>query len=218
MNYSLTSSKPVGEMRVRWNFEMFYAHNRQNELPKDFSWVELKPFFELWDNYYFNYTVRFSCAAMVEWSKCLVKGLGLQVRGRPKWPLLVVRKGHPPKNAHTLLKSDFVCNVKPPRIICSHLVCKFAWISKSSWCSNTLGWWLWFIEITEFRVIAGKYTSERATYYTQTSSKHEFLLSADLGDHEDIDDPELYLSEFKVLPNQSPKSETKIAEIHKTLT
>lgn len=45
-----------------------------------------------------------------------------------------------------------------------------------------------------------------------------FPVTADLGDFEDIEDPETYLSEFKVLPNQSPKSETKIAEIHKTLT
>lgn len=48
--------------------------------------------------------------------------------------------------------------------------------------------------------------------------RSSFLFPADLGDYEDIEDPELYLSEFKILPNQSPKSETKIAEIHRTLT
>ena len=46
-----------------------------------------------------------SRAAVVEWSKCLVKDPRFQVRGRPKSPLVVVRRGIRAKNAQTLKQS-----------------------------------------------------------------------------------------------------------------
>lgn len=41
---------------------------------------------------------------------------------------------------------------------------------------------------------------------------------ADIGDYEEEDHGENYVSEFRIVPKQSDKLEKKIAETHKTLT
>lgn len=46
-----------------------------------------------------------------------------------------------------------------------------------------------------------------------------FLSSvADIGDYEEEDHGESYVSEFRIVPKQSDKLEKKIMEIHKQLT
>ena len=43
------------------------------------------------------------------------------------------------------------------------------------------------------------------------------FFSAEVDDYNIVDHPPGYVSEFKMLPKQTPKQEEKICEIHKTL-